>query len=154
MVRTSRRPFRIKTCIESTHCLRSAAKSAAMKVQDLEIPLHPSDFKGSKARSCDLWLSYMQALANCHRLGSANLTWCVKITDVGLTALASGCPSMGLLSLHGILGVTDAAIRALQQHCATSLHTLDTQGCMQIQQRRRNQLLQMLPHLVCFEVHS
>ena len=96
----------------------------------------------------------VQALANCHQLESLNLTWCVQITDAGVVAVASGCPSLGLLSLHGILGVTDAAIAALQKHCAEHLHTLDTQGCVQIEDRSRQHLQRILPKLVCFEVHS
>lgn len=104
-----------------------------------------------QAHAC---VSFVQALSSCHQLKSANLTWCVKVTDAGVIAMACGCPSLGLLSLHGILGVTDAAILALQQNCADHMHTLDIQGCISIEHRSRQYLQQILPYLVCFEVHS
>lgn len=92
--------------------------------------------------------------AACHGLREANLTWCVQLTDRGVTALAQGCPRLELLSLHGLRGVTDASVAALAASCAASLHTLDVSGCVGIQRRDRAALRQLLPSLRCFVVHT
>ncbi|KAJ8448549.1 hypothetical protein Cgig2_012193 [Carnegiea gigantea] len=112
-------------------------------------------------------------VAICRNLASLNLTWCVRVTDVGVISIAEGCTSLELLSLFGIVGVTDKSLEALARSCSKTLKTLDVNGCVNIkplsaiastlihdlvnlhpQKRSRDDLLQLFPHLVCFKVHS
>lgn len=96
----------------------------------------------------------VEALAACHKLSHVNLTWAVQVGDAGVTALAAGCPNLEELSLHGIPGITDAAIEALSRHCGRSLHTLDVRGCTGVAGRDKAALLALLPLLTCFQVHK
>ncbi|VFQ91226.1 unnamed protein product [Cuscuta campestris] len=96
----------------------------------------------------------LSCIANCRRLLSLNLTWCVRVTDLGIKAIARGCMSLEFLSLFGIVGVTDKSLEALSSFCSSTLTTLDVNGCIGIKNRRRNQLLEMFPNLKCFKVHS
>lgn len=93
-------------------------------------------------------------IAKCNYLVYLNLTWCVRVTDVGVTAIAEGCTSLELLSLFGIVGVTDKSIEALSRSCSGTLKTLDVNGCINIKRRTREELLQLFPLLECFKVHS
>ncbi|CAK0782811.1 hypothetical protein CVIRNUC_006006 [Coccomyxa viridis] len=56
------------------------------------------------------------ALAAGGCLQHVNLTWCIQLTDAAVIALAKGSPNLQLLSLHGIRGITDAAVDTLAQH--------------------------------------
>ncbi|XP_068308469.1 F-box protein At3g58530-like isoform X2 [Pyrus communis] len=93
-------------------------------------------------------------IARCKGLLSLNLTWCVRVTDVGVIAVAQGCTSLEFLSLFGIVGVTDKCLEALSLTCSNTLTTLDVNGCIGIKKRSRDELLQMFPKLRCFKVHS
>ncbi|KAL3685798.1 hypothetical protein R1sor_003820 [Riccia sorocarpa] len=94
------------------------------------------------------------AIAECAKLVSLNLTWCVRVTDVGLKALARNCKSLEILSLHGLLGVTDEGIEELAKSCSRTLHTLDVNGCVNIKRRSKDELLQLFPNLTTFLYHS
>eukprot|EP01018_Ginkgo_biloba_P018152 Gb_12010 [translate_table: standard] len=94
------------------------------------------------------------SIAKCRKLKSLNLTWCVRITDVSVKALAQNCPSLEFLSLFGILGVTDSSLEMLSKFCSQTLATLDVNGCINIKKRSNNELLQLFPKLTCFKVHS
>lgn len=96
----------------------------------------------------------MENLAGCRCLESADLSWCIGITDVGVCKLAYNCSSLRLLSLHGIRGITDASIDALAANCSESLQTLDVNGCIAIEGSSRQQLLSKLPYLASFLVHT
>ncbi|KAK2647334.1 hypothetical protein Ddye_014823 [Dipteronia dyeriana] len=74
----------------------------------------------------------LACLAKCKNLVSLNLTWCVRITDVGVVAIAQGCTSLEFLSLFGIVGVTDKCLEALSRFCSNTLITLDVNGCVGI----------------------
>ncbi|CAI9100987.1 OLC1v1038191C1 [Oldenlandia corymbosa var. corymbosa] len=93
-------------------------------------------------------------IANCKKLVSLNLTWCVRVTDVGVIAIAENCTSLELLSLFGIVGVTDKCLEWLSRFCSNTLTTLDVNGCIGIKRRSRTELLQLFPKLECFKVHS
>ena len=95
----------------------------------------------------------LQALAACQQLQSVNLTWCIQLTDAGVCALAKGCPSLQLLSLHGNRHITNASIETLAA-CANSLHTLDVQGAIGLKNMSRAQLEQMFPKLRTHVVHT
>lgn len=96
----------------------------------------------------------MEDLAGCRRLESADLSWCIGITDVGVCKLASSCSSLNLLSLHGIRGITDASINALASNGSDSLQTLDVNGCIAVEGSSQQLLLSKLPHLTSFLVHT
>ncbi|XP_074307028.1 F-box protein At3g58530 [Silene latifolia] len=96
----------------------------------------------------------LSSIAKCNYLVSLNLTWCVRVTDVGVIAIAEGCKFLELLSLFGILGVTDKSLDALSGSCQSTLTTLDVNGCINIKRRTREELLQLFPRLQCFKVHS
>ncbi|CAA6659050.1 unnamed protein product [Spirodela intermedia] len=96
-------------------------------------------------------LSHISA---CKDLISLNLTWCVLVTDVGMVAIAEGCSSLELLSLFGIVGVTDKCLENLSVSCSRTLTTLDVNGCVGIKRRTRGELLRLFPNLQCLKVHS
>ncbi|KAF3773319.1 F-box protein [Nymphaea thermarum] len=94
------------------------------------------------------------SIAECRGLVSLNLTWCVRITDIGVLALARSCTSLEFLSVFGVLGVTDLSLEALSKSCSCTLTTLDVNGCIGIKRRSKEELLQLFPNLRCFKVHS
>ncbi|KAK9725634.1 hypothetical protein RND81_05G158700 [Saponaria officinalis] len=96
----------------------------------------------------------LSCIAKCSNLVSLNLTWCVRITDVGVITLAELCKFLEFLSLFGIIGVTDKSLEALSGSCRSTLKTLDVNGCINIKRRTREDLLQLFPLLECFKVHS
>ncbi|KAM1306338.1 hypothetical protein ACFX2H_008739 [Malus domestica] len=89
----------------------------------------------------------VSCIARCKSLLSLNLTWCVRVTDLGVIAVAQGCTSLEFLSLFGIVGVTDKCLEPLSLTCSNTLTTLDVNGCIGIKKRSRDELLQMFPKL-------
>lgn len=96
----------------------------------------------------------LSSIAKCNSLVSLNLTWCIRVTDAGFIAITEACSSLELLSLFGIVGVTDKCLEALSRICSHTLTTLDVNGCIGIKKRSRDELLRLFPHLKCFKVHS
>ncbi|XP_021283283.1 F-box protein At3g58530 isoform X4 [Herrania umbratica] len=96
----------------------------------------------------------LSCIAKCKNLVSLNLTWCIRVTDVGVIAIAEGCTSLEFLSLFGIVGVTDKCLEALSKFCSNTITTLDVNGCIGIKRRSHDDLLQLFPYLSCFKVHS
>lgn len=94
------------------------------------------------------------SIAKCKNIRTLNLTWCVRVTDVGVIAIAQGCTSLEYLSLFGIIGVTDKCLEALSEFCSNTITTLDVNGCIGIKKRSREELLQLFPYVRCFKVHS
>ncbi|KAK9265788.1 hypothetical protein L1049_012471 [Liquidambar formosana] len=86
-------------------------------------------------------------IAKCKNLVSLNLTWCVRLTDAGVIAIAQGCNSLEFLSLFGIVGVTDKCLEVLSKSCSNTITTLDVNGCIGIKRRSRDELLQLFPYL-------
>ncbi|PWA95553.1 RNI-like superfamily protein [Artemisia annua] len=93
-------------------------------------------------------------IAKCKNIRTLNLTWCVRVTDVGVIAIAEGCTSLEYLSLFGTVGVTDKCLEALSKSCSNTITTLDVNGCIGIKKRSREELLKLFPHVRCFKVHS
>jgi F-box/leucine-rich repeat protein 2/20 len=60
-----------------------------------------------------------------------------------------------LLSLHGILGITDKAVDALSRSCAATLTALDINGCTSVLRYTTHESLrEKLPALTCFVIHK
>ncbi|CAN1133820.1 F-box protein At3g58530 [Linum perenne] len=74
----------------------------------------------------------LSCIAKCKNILSLNLTWCIRVTDVGVIAVAESCTSLEFLSLFGIIGVTDKCLEALSRCCSNTLTTLDVNGCIGI----------------------
>ncbi|XP_065857214.1 F-box protein At3g58530 isoform X1 [Euphorbia lathyris] len=96
----------------------------------------------------------LSCIATCKNLITLNLTWCVRITDMGVIAIAEGCTALEFLSLFGIVGVTDKSLEVLSRFCSNQISTLDVNGCVGIKRRSRDELLKLFPNLRCFKVHS
>mmetsp|Transcript_26481 Transcript_26481/g.50012 ORF Transcript_26481/g.50012 Transcript_26481/m.50012 type:complete len:343 (-) Transcript_26481:492-1520(-) len=96
----------------------------------------------------------LASLAACTRLQIVNLTWCIKMTDVGACAVASACPELRSLCVYGVKGVTDALVEALAKTCSQTLVTFDCRGCVGIKARSPDELLVHLPKITTFIVHS
>ena len=94
------------------------------------------------------------ALAAGGCLQHVNLTWCIQLTDAAVIALAKGSPHLQLLSLHGIRGITDAAVDALAQHNSATLHTLDITGCTGVSRYTRQELHRAFPSVCCYLWHK
>lgn len=85
-----------------------------------------------------------------------NCTWCVSLKDDAVLALASVCNVLSLLSLHGIINITDKAVDALAASpCATTLTTFDINGCAKVTDYRRNtpRLFDMFPNVKVWSYH-
>lgn len=85
-----------------------------------------------------------------------NCTWCVSLGDDAVLALASVCSVLSLLSLHGIINITDKAVDALAaSRCATTLTTFDINGCAKVTDYRRNtsRLFEMFPNVRVWSYH-
>ena len=96
----------------------------------------------------------LRGVAKCARLEQLNLTWCVQVTDVGIVeSIARRCTNLELLSLHGILGVTDASVEALAGGCP-GLHTLDVNGCGHVRRKDKDHLRSKFPRITCFQHHK
>ncbi|KAG8367960.1 hypothetical protein BUALT_Bualt16G0127000 [Buddleja alternifolia] len=128
----------------------SSFTDAAYKKMSLLIHLQFLDLCGAQNLSDE----GVSCIANCKNLVSLNLTWCVRVTDQGVVAIAQGCRYLEFLSLFGIVGVTDKSLEALSSFCSNTITTLDVNGCIGIKRRSREQLLQLFPNLKCFKVHS
>ena len=90
----------------------------------------------------------------CEKLKYLNLSWCLAVTDVGVTSICKSCKNLELLSVHGNRNVTDAVIDVLYENNAKgALKTLDVRGCMGIDQNRVK-LIEKFPSLTEFVHHT
>ncbi|KAI4313206.1 hypothetical protein L6164_026203 [Bauhinia variegata] len=64
-------------------------------------------------------------------LRSLDVSYCRKLTDKGLSAVAKGCPDLKILHLAGCRFVTDGILGALSKNCH-NLEVLGLQGCANI----------------------
>ncbi|KAK6117516.1 hypothetical protein DH2020_048736 [Rehmannia glutinosa] len=128
----------------------SSFTDVAYKKISLLIHLQFLDLCGAQNLSDD----GLSCIAKCKNLVSLNLTWCVRVTDEGVIAIAENCRSLEFLSLFGIVGVTDKSLEALSSSCSNTITTLDVNGCIGIKRRSHDQLLRLFPKLRCFKVHS
>ena len=81
-------------------------------------------------------------------------THCPVAHALGPSHFRAGCHGLELLSLHGNTRITDTAIDALSRHVKDSLTTLDISGAVQVAHGTSAELLEKLPSLRTFQVHS
>lgn len=60
---------------------------------------------------------------------------CSLVGDVGLAAIARGCPNLRHLSTGGCVRVTDASVRVLAARAGGGLKVLDFTGCRRVRRR-------------------
>lgn len=90
---------------------------------------------------------------HCPRLRHLVLSWVLELTDRSLVAIARRC-SLRLLSVHGIRGLTTSTLDALAENQAKSLEALDVRGCIGMGSPSPTELLQRLPGLTTFIIHT
>jgi hypothetical protein len=90
---------------------------------------------------------------HCPRLRHLVLSWVLRLTNSSIAAVAERCP-LELLSLHGLRGVTTAALDALAQHRADTLTALDVRGCTAMGSPTPTELRARLPRLDTFIIHT
>lgn len=95
----------------------------------------------------------LQSLAACTALIKVNLTWVPQVTDAGVVPLVRAC-RLQWLSLHGNTHITDAVVEVLAEGVAETLVALDLGGCIGVVRRSPQELVQCLPRLRCFKLHS
>ena len=79
----------------------------------------------------------------------------VKDIDKAFEKLGEEFKQLELLSLHGLLGITDKFVNTLNnnKHIKNTLTTLDIHGCVNAIERSEEYLLSLFPKLVCFKYH-
>lgn len=88
-----------------------------------------------------------------------NLTWCLSITDLGITEGICALPNgLNLLGLFGNTTITQVSLDALASHSGhvASLETLDLNGCNAIpsENREETHLQGLFPNCKEFVYHS
>lgn len=87
---------------------------------------------------------------------SLNLSWCTKLTDKTIEYLFSKEKNgkLELLSVHGLLGVTDKSINILKGNkgIVENLNTIDLVACSNIKNRRNEDIKKIFPNVTCFQV--
>lgn len=83
-----------------------------------------------------------------------NLTWCVRLTDEGLLALASRVEALEFLSVFGNTNITDVGVDALAEKFGDTLTTLDVNGCTGVVARGMEDVRKKFPRVKVFAVHS
>lgn len=143
----------------SHRALRRGLRSSHESLETLtlyaspQIVMVPFDrFKGlKKVDLCGSMIAdeELVKLGKCHELESANLTWCVNITDYGVCALAK--TKLNFLSLFGLTKLTDACLDALH---GLPFRALDVNGCTGITRRSKDELRKLFPDLEQFVIHT
>ncbi len=88
-------------------------------------------------------------------LNYLNLSWCVNVTDKSFEVLSKKLNKLQLLSLHGLLGITDRTIDNLSfnEGIEKSLATLDVNGCKNIINKEETYLKSKFRNITCFKYH-
>ena len=94
-------------------------------------------------------ISLRHLAAHCARLDHLILSWCTRITDRGACAVARRCP-LSVLSVHGVLGVGEPLLSALEAGCASTIVALDVRGCKHLSRREPEAIHEVLPRVTTF----
>ena len=83
-------------------------------------------------------------------------SWCVNITDEGLKNLITEFYQLELLSLHGILGITDNTVSLMKtnKNLVKTITTLDLYGCANIKNKDKEFLKNIFLFIKVFKYHT
>ena len=99
---------------------------------------------------------FKKAAENLINIKQLNLSWCTSLTDNTVYYLFSKDknPNLELISLHGILGVTDKSIEILKSNkgILKSLNTIDLVACSNIKKRDNDYIKSIFHNVECFQV--
>uniref|UniRef100_A0A7S3CJI8 F-box/LRR-repeat protein 15-like leucin rich repeat domain-containing protein n=1 Tax=Strombidium rassoulzadegani TaxID=1082188 RepID=A0A7S3CJI8_9SPIT len=85
-----------------------------------------------------------------------NLTWCLSITDRAIVeGVAKFLSKLNLLSVYGLLEITDASFDALEQSpLKWTLETLDVNGCKEMSRGAAEEVRAAFPRVKTTIFHS
>ena len=99
---------------------------------------------------------FKKASENFNNMKQLNLSWCTSLTDNTVNYLFSEGKNsnLELLSLHGILGITDKSVEILKNNkgILKSLNTIDLVACSNVKNKDNNYLKSIFHKLECFQV--
>ena len=85
-----------------------------------------------------------------------NVSWCTSLTDNTIDYLFSGDKNnnLELISVHGILGITDKSIEILKNNkgILKSLNSIDLVACSNIKNRDNKYIKSIFHNVECFQV--
>ena len=98
---------------------------------------------------------FKKADGKLRNIKSINLSWCSKLTDDSIKSMFENNDSsqLELISLHGILGITDRAIDIMSNNKGIKEHlnTIDLCACSNTKNRTNEYLKGLFPHLVKYQ---
>ena len=111
------------------------------------------DMCGNQNVTDDLFKKAAEILNNIKQL---NLSWCTSLTDNTVYYLfnADKNPNLELISLHGILGITDKSVEILKNNkgILKNLNTIDLVACSNVKKRNNEYIKSIFHNVECFQV--
>ena len=111
------------------------------------------DMCGNQNVTDELFKKASESLNNIKQL---NLSWCTSLTDNTIFYLFDGDknPNLELLSLHGILGITDKTVEILRNNkgILKNLNTIDLVACSNVKKRDNDFIKSIFNKVECFQV--
>ena len=91
-----------------------------------------------------------------NNIKSLNLSWCTGLTDKTIEYMFSENKNQNLelISLHGILGITDKSITILRNNkgIIKNLNTIDLVACSNVKNRDNKYIKNIFKNVECFQV--
>ena len=91
-----------------------------------------------------------------NNIKSLNLSWCTGLTDKTIEYMFSENKNQNLelISLHGILGITDKSINILKNNkgIVNNLNTIDLVACSNVKNRDNKYIKNIFKNVECFQV--
>ena len=118
-------------CIRITQVL--AKQDKCVKLSDGTFTLEAVDANVLRSVSCDDMVnnSDMIIWEGCRYLQSINLSRCLGITDIGVSALGHGCGQLQSIDLSSCTSITDIGVSALGHGCG-QLQSINLSYCENI----------------------
>jgi hypothetical protein len=111
------------------------------------------DMCGNQYVSDELFKKASEKLDNVKQL---NLSWCCSLTDNTVYYLFNDNknPNLELISLHGILGITDKTVEILRSNkgILKNLNTIDLVACSNVKKRDNEYIKSIFHNVECFQV--
>ena len=99
---------------------------------------------------------FKKAAEKINNIKKLNLSWCTSLTDKTIEYMFSKDrnKNLELISLHGILGVTDKAIDILKNNkgILENLNTIDLVACSNVKNRDNKYIKNIFKNVECFQV--